>query len=131
MDIIGLGIDAADIDRVRHLVARHGDRFLHRVFTAGEIAYCLRHRDPAPSLAARFAAKEAGMKALGTGHARGVTWRDVEVVRGDGPPQLRLHGGARRRFEELGGTSTLLTLTHARDLAIAHVILLGRAPEVR
>jgi holo-[acyl-carrier protein] synthase len=131
MDIIGLGIDAAEIDRVRQLVTRHGDRFLHRVFTAGEIAYCLRHRDPAPSLAARFAAKEAGMKALGTGQARGVTWRDVEVVRGDGPPQLRLHGGARRRFEELGGASTLLTLTHARDLAIAHVILLGHAREGR
>jgi holo-[acyl-carrier protein] synthase len=131
MDIIGVGIDAAEIDRVRNLFARHGDRFLHRVFTGDEIAYCLRHRDPAPSLAARFAAKEAGMKALGTGLARGVTWCDVEVVRRDGPPQLRLHGSARRRFEELGGTSTLLTLTHARDLAIAHVLLLGRASDDR
>jgi len=125
MTIIGIGIDAAEIHRIAESVARFGDRFLRRVFTGDEIAYCLRHRDPAPSLAARFAAKEAGMKALGTGHARGILWRDVEVVRVAGPPQLRLHGEAARLFGRLGGTSTLLTLTHARDLAIANVILLG------
>jgi holo-[acyl-carrier protein] synthase len=125
--IVGIGLDATEIDRVRDLLARYGDRFLRRVFTEGEVAYCERHRDPAPSLAARFSAKEAGMKALGTGHARGVLWRDVEVVRSDGPPQLKLHGGARRRLDVMGGTSSLLTLTHARDLAIAHVILLGPA----
>jgi len=125
MIIVGVGIDATDIDRISETIARYGDRFLARVFTEGETAYCRRHRDPAPSFAARFAAKEAGMKALGTGHARGVLWRDVEVVRVAGPPQLRLHGEAARLFGRLGGTSTLLTLTHARDLAIANVILLG------
>jgi holo-[acyl-carrier protein] synthase len=105
MTIVGIGLDATEIDRVRELVSRYGDRFLQRVFTPGEIAYCLRHRDPAPSLAARFAAKEAGMKALGTGRARGVAWRDVEVVRHGGPPQLVLHGGAARRMTEIGGRS--------------------------
>lgn len=98
-----------------------------RVFTPGEIAYCNRHRDPAPSFAARFAAKEAGMKALGTGNSRGVVWRDLEVVRRNGPPSLQLHGEAARRFHAMGGESSLLTLTHARDLAIAHVILVGRS----
>jgi holo-[acyl-carrier protein] synthase len=125
MTIIGLGLDATEIDRVRDLLARYGDRFLHRVFTDGEIAYCMAHRDPAPSLAARFAAKEAGMKALGTGRARGVLWKDVEVRRAGGPPQLAFHGGGARRFALIGGRSSLITLTHARDLAIAHVILLG------
>lgn len=125
MSIIGIGIDVAEIDRIAGAIARYGDRFLRRVFTDGEIAYCMRHRDPAPSFAARFAAKEAGMKALGTGHSLGVLWRDVEVVRHAGPPQLQLHGGAARRFADLGGASTLLTLTHARDLAVAHVLLMG------
>ncbi len=125
MTIIGIGLDATEIDRVAEVLARHRDRFLRRVFTDGEIAYCERHRDPAPSLAARFAAKEATMKALGTGAARGVTWRDIEVIRGFGPPQLRLHGGAARRFEVLGAKSSLITLTHARQLALAHVMLLA------
>jgi holo-[acyl-carrier protein] synthase len=125
MIIVGIGLDATEIDRVRDLLARYGDRFLYRIFTPGEIAYCAGHRDPAPSLAARFAAKEAAMKALGTGRSRGVLWQDVEVVRHGGPPQLALHGGAARHFHALGGRSSFLTLTHARDLAIAHVILLG------
>src|ERR687896_507170 len=97
MNIIGIGLDATDLPRVAQLLTRYGDRFLHRVFTEGEIAYCSRRRDPVPHLAGRFAAKEAAMKALGTGHSRGVLWKDVEVVRHPGSaPQLRLHGGARR-----------------------------------
>src|SRR5215213_8449548 len=99
MNILGLGFDATDIPRIASTVERYGDRFLHRVFTEGEIAYCTRRRNPAPHLAGRFAAKEAAMKALGTGHSRGVLWRDIEVVREPGsPPQLRFHGGAARRF---------------------------------
>lgn len=128
MILIGIGLDATEIDRVRDLFARYGDRFLQRVFTEAEAAYCFRHRDPAPSLAARFAAKEAGMKALGTGRSHGVLWRDVEVVRHDGPPQLVLHGGAARRMHAMGGTGALLTLTHARDLALAHVVLYTSLP---
>ncbi|NUR56770.1 MAG: holo-ACP synthase [Acidobacteria bacterium] len=125
MAIIGLGFDATDIPRVREVFARHGERFLRRVFTAEEIAYCTRHRDPVPSLAGRFAAKEAAMKALGTGHARGVLWKDIEVYRRSGPPQLRLSGGALRRFEAMRGVRSLLTITHAETLAMAQVLLLS------
>jgi holo-[acyl-carrier protein] synthase len=125
MNIIGLGFDATDIPRIADVLERYGDRFLHRIFTAGEIAYCTRRRNPAPHLAARFAAKEAGMKALGTGHSRGVLWKDLEVVRVSGPPQLRLHGGAAARAERMGVRSSLLTLTHSDALAMAQVLLLG------
>src|SRR6476660_6334701 len=98
MTILGLGIDATDIPRIASAFERYGERFLRRVFTEGEIAYCTRRRNPVPHLAGRFAAKEAAMKALGTGHSRGVLWKDIEVVRLSGPPQLRLHGGARRSY---------------------------------
>lgn len=124
--VVGIGIDIEEIARVEELVRRYGDRFIGRIFTDGEAGYCLRRRAPAQHLAARFSAKEAAMKALGTGRAQGVLWRDVEVVRGGGPPQLRLHGGARRRFEYLGATGTLLTMTHSRQLAIAQVVLVAR-----
>src|SRR6058998_2909964 len=115
-EIIGLGFDATDIDRVADVIERHGDRFLRRIFTDGEMAYCSRRRVPAIHFAGRFAAKEAAMKALGTGHSHGVLWRDVEVVRRGGPPQLYLHGGAARHFAAIGGRSSLLTITHSDDL---------------
>ena len=117
-------MDAMEIQRIADSLERYGDRFLRHVFTEGEIAYCRRKRDFASSFAARFAAKEAAMKALGTGHSRGVFWTGIEVVRRSGPPQLRFHGGAAVRFAALGATSSLVTLTHSRELAIAHVLLL-------
>ena len=123
MAIIGLGIDATDIPRVRDVFAHYGDRFLRRIFTDAEIAYCTRQRDPVPSLAARFASKEAAMKALGTGHSRGVLWKDIEVFRVGGPPQLRLTGGAQRRFEAMQARRSLLTITHSDALAGARVLL--------
>ena len=104
---------------------RYGDRFLRRVFTDAEIQYCTRRRDPVPHLAGRFAAKEAAMKALGTGHSRGVIWKDIEVFRQSGPPQLRLFGGALRRFESMKARRSLLTITHAETLAMAQVLLLS------
>lgn len=113
-----------EIARITTAIERYGDRFVHRVFTDEEIAYCRGKRDAASSFAARFAAKEAAMKALGTGHSRGVFWRGIEVIRHGGPPRLRLHDGAARLFESMGGTSSLLTLTHSQELAIAHVLLL-------
>lgn len=125
MRIIGIGLDATEIDRVGDILRRHGERFLHRIFTEQEIAYCRRRRDPAPSLAARFAAKEAAMKALGTGLSLGVGWRDVEVVRHYGPPTLRFHGGAARQLAAIGADTSLLTLTHSATLALAHVMLLA------
>ena len=123
--IIGLGLDATDIHRIADTIARYGDRFLPRIFTDGEVEYCTRRRVPAIHFAGRFAAKEAAMKALGTGHSQGVLWRDVEVVRHGGPPELRLHGGAQRRFETIGGRSSLLTITHSDDLAMAQVLILS------
>jgi holo-[acyl-carrier protein] synthase len=125
MDIIGLGFDATDIPRVAEIFEKYGERFLHRVFTEGEIAYCTRRKNPVPHLAGRFAAKEAAMKALGTGHSRGVLWKDIEVFRQGGPPQLRLHGGAARRAEQMGVERSLLTITHSDALAMAQVILQG------
>src|SRR5882672_10805695 len=124
-NIIGLGFDATDIKRITEAIDRYGDRFLRRIFTDGEVAYCTRRRVPAIHFAGRFAAKEAAMKALGTGRSRGVLWRDIEVVRRGGPPQLQFHGGAARRFAAMGGNSSLLTITHSDDLAMAQVLILG------
>ncbi len=118
-------MDATDIDRITETIERYGERFLNRIFTEGEVAYSMRRRVPAIHFAGRFAAKEAAMKALGTGHSQGVLWRDVEVVRRGGPPQLQLHGGAARRFAVIGGRSSLLTITHSDDLALAQVLILG------
>ena len=124
MQIIGVGLDATEIERMADMIDRYGERFLRRVFTAGEIAYCQARRDFASSYAARFAAKEAAMKALGTGNSRGVYWTTIEIVRRHGPPQMALHGGAAARFASMGGTRVLVTLTHSRELAIAQVMLL-------
>lgn len=124
-NIIGLGFDATDIPRIASIIERYGQRFIQRLFTEGEIGYCMRRRHPAIHFAGRFASKEAAMKALGTGHTQGVLWRDVEVVRRGGPPQLRLHGGAERRFAAMGGRSSLLTITHSDALAMAQVLILG------
>src|SRR3954464_14389555 len=118
-NIIGLGVDLTEIPRIVATIDRYGTRFLQRIFTEGEIAYCMARRQPAIHFAGRFASKEAAMKALGTGHSQGVMWRDVEVVRGfEGPPQLQFHGGAARRFNALGGHSSLLTITHSDALAL-------------
>lgn len=123
-NIIGLGLDATEIERIAKTIERYGDRFRHRIFSEGEVAYCMRRREPAIHFAGRFAAKEAAMKALGTGHSHGVLWRDVEVVRQGGPPRLVFHGGAARRFAAMGGVSSLLTITHAELLALAQVLIL-------
>jgi holo-[acyl-carrier protein] synthase len=125
MTIVGLGMDATEVPRIAESLERYGERFLNRVFTPEEIAYCMRRKNPAPHLAGRFAAKEAGMKAIGTGHAFGVLWRDLEVVRRGGPPQLQFHNAAGEHFRRLGATRALLTITHTDTLALAHVILVG------
>ena len=122
--IIAIGTDAIEVERVQRAVdhPRWGERFRQRVFTAGEIAYCTRRRRNAESFAARFAAKEAVMKALGTGYAKGVWWRDIEVVRESGAPRLVLHGGAAARAAALGITRWHLSLTHTAGQALAYVI---------
>jgi holo-[acyl-carrier protein] synthase len=125
MTIVGLGVDLTDIPRLAAVFERYGERFLRRVFTDGEIAYCTKRRDPAPHLAGRFAAKEAAMKALGTGHSRGVLWRDIEVIRLGGPPRLQLYGAAARHAARLNVRDSLLTITHSDALAMAQVLLLA------
>jgi holo-[acyl-carrier protein] synthase len=87
----------------------------------------MRRKNPAPHLAGRFAAKEAGMKAIGTGHAFGVLWKDLEVVRHGGPPQLQFHNAAARHFVRVGASQALLTITHTDSLALAHVILVSES----
>jgi holo-[acyl-carrier protein] synthase len=125
MNIIGIGMDATDLPRIADILERYGARFLHRVFTDGEISYCTKRRNPVPHLAGRFAVKEAAMKALGTGQSRGVLWRDIEVIRGGGPPRLKFHGGAARRAEVMGVKHSLVTITHSETLALAQVLLVG------
>ena len=125
MRIVGIGMDACEIPRIEKTIERYGERFLRRILTDHEYMYCTRRRFPAPHVAGRFAAKEAGMKAIGTGQSQGVLWRDVEVVRRGGAPQLQFHGAARGHFERLGATRAFVTITHAETLALAHVILVG------
>jgi holo-[acyl-carrier protein] synthase len=122
--IIGTGIDLVEIARIQKSVDRYGGRFLDRVYTAAEQAYCLRKRNSAESLAARFAAKEAGAKALGTGISFGVNWLEIEVVREpSGRPSLRFLGRAAHIAARLGVARASLSITHSRDLAMASVAL--------
>ena len=122
--IVGTGVDIAEVPRIRKSIERFGQRFLHRVFTHGEIAYCERKASRFESYAARFAAKEAGMKALGTGWSHGVRWRDIEVVRPKGQrPTIQFHGQAAVIAEKLGARNIALSITHTREQALAHVIL--------
>jgi holo-[acyl-carrier protein] synthase len=124
--IVGAGIDLVETERIRRTVARFGRRFLERVFTPGEIAYAERKRDPAERYAARFAAKEAAMKAIGTGLRRGVRWRDFEVAnRTSGKPELLLHGRAAQIAAALKVRRSTLSLTHTKGQAVALVILEG------
>jgi holo-[acyl-carrier protein] synthase len=122
--IVGTGIDITEVPRIRQTIEHFGERFLKRVFTEGEIRYCESKVNRAERYAARFAAKEAGMKALGTGWNHGVRWRDVEVVRHPGGrPGVVLHGIAEEIAEKLGVRNICLSLSHTADQAIAQVIL--------
>jgi len=122
--IIGSGIDMVEIRRIQHSIDRYGRRFLDRVFTEDEQAYCLRKRNSAESFAARFAAKEAGAKALGTGISFGVSWLEIEVVREPGGrPNLRFHGRAAQIAAHLGFAHAALSITHTTELATASVVL--------
>src|SRR5947207_15350239 len=109
-NIIGLGIDATDIHRIAGTLTRYGERFMYRIFTEGEVAYCTRRRVPAIHFAGRFAAKEAAMKALGTGHTRGGLWRGVGGIRPVGPPQVQMYGRARGPSASVGAAAGLRRL---------------------
>jgi holo-[acyl-carrier protein] synthase len=122
--ILGTGVDIAEVPRIRESIERFGERFLRRIYTDGEIQYCEAKATRFESYAARFAAKEAGMKALGTGWSRGVRWRDIEVVRPKGQrPTIQFHGQAAAVADKLGTKNIALSLTHTSAQALAHVIL--------
>lgn len=124
MSIVGIGQDLIEQERIRETLERHGERFLRRVYTPAEREYCARFADPVPELTARFAAKEAASKALGTGIAQGVKWRDFEILRRPwSAPTLTLHGRAAEIAAQRGVDRTHVTLTHARDMTSAVVIL--------
>jgi holo-[acyl-carrier protein] synthase len=122
--IVGTGIDIAEVPRIRHSIERFGDRFLQRIYTTGEIRYCDSKANRVERYAARFAAKEAAMKALGTGWSHGVRWRDCEVVRlPGGRPAIMFHGKAGEFAARLGVKNAALSISHTAEQAIAQVIL--------
>jgi len=128
MEVKGLGVDLVEVGRLRRVVERWQERFLRRVFTQIELDYCLARRDPIPHLAARFAAKEACLKALGTGLRLGVRWRELEVRRQSGqPPILVLSGRSKAIGLAKGATEVLVSLTHDGDYALAQAMLMGDA----
>lgn len=122
--IVGIGTDLAEVGRVRAAIERYGDRFIQRIFTPAEIAYVSRKANKYERYAARFAAKEAGMKAIGTGWSRGVRWKDFEVSnKPSGEPTLRFHGAAAEIAAKRGAANVVLSLTHTGEMAMAVVIL--------
>ena len=126
MTSLTTGVDIIEIPRIARVLERYGQRFLRRIYTPGEIEYC---RERPPNLAARFAAKEATMKALGTG-VRGVAWKDIEVVRApSGAPSILLHGRAKARAQRLGVQEISLSLSHSREYAVAFVITQCQTPQ--
>ncbi len=122
--ILGIGIDLTEVPRFEQALQRHGERFINRLFTPAEIAYCQSKARAVEHFAARFSAKEAALKALGTGKSGGIRWRDVEITRAPGkPPQVQFHGKAQKRFEALGAKRAIVTLTHTSHSAMAQVII--------
>ncbi len=122
--VVGMGTDLAEIARIQRSLERFGERFLRRIYTDEEIAYCLRKKGAAESFAARFAAKEAGAKALGTGISQGVSWQEFGVEReAGGRPTLRLTGRAAEIARRLGVVRVSLSLTHTSELAMAVVVM--------
>jgi holo-[acyl-carrier protein] synthase len=122
--IVGTGIDLAEVDRIRAACERFGPRFIERIFTPAEIAYVERKANRFERYAGRFAAKEAGMKAIGTGWKRGVRWKDFEVANlASGKPALQLHGIAATFAERLGVKNISLSITHTKTTGMAFVVL--------
>src|SRR3954453_20921425 len=126
MRIIGIGIDLVDCARIENSIERFGERFLHRVFTEGEIEYSQSMKFPARHFAARFAAKEALSKAFGTGIGKAMGWKDIDVRRrASGEPFVVLEGGAKALAEERGVTSVWITLSHTDNHAMAMIVVEG------
>jgi len=128
MNIVGVGIDIVEVARIRASLERHGERFYQRICTASEAEYCRRMRDPAPFLAARFAAKEAVSKALGTGIGETCGWLDIEVRRrASGGPFIVLHGAGAETAKRLGIAEILVSLSHTENYACAQAMAVGNS----
>jgi holo-[acyl-carrier protein] synthase len=126
MRIFGIGIDVVEVERIESAIARHGEPFLAKLFTAAERSYCGAHKKPALHYAARFAAKEAVSKALGTGIGGQAGWLDLEIIRDiSGAPKLALHGAAAEFARENGISEIQISLTHAREYAAANAVAIG------
>jgi holo-[acyl-carrier protein] synthase len=129
MSVLGIGVDLVECARIQHSLARFGQKFLHRVFTEGEIEYSMSMKFPARHLAARFAAKEAVSKAFGTGIGKAMGWRDIDIrKKPSGEPYLVFDGPAKELAKQRGVTSVLITLSHTEHDAVAVVVLEGAAP---
>ena len=128
--LLGLGTDIVEIERIRGMIDRHGDHFIERCFTPGEIEYAYRHRDFAVRFAGRWAAKEAVVKALGTGFVKGITFNDVEVVPlASGQPSVKLSGEAADIASTIGMVEVRVTISHAREYAVATAVGLGNSAQ--
>ena len=126
MNIVGIGVDMVEVPRIARMLREHGDRFVQRVFTPGEIAYCSTMHEPAPFYAARFAAKEAVSKALGSGIGEQCGWHDIDVRRkATGEPFIVLHGEGAKLASHLGIERVLLSMSHTIEHAIAQAIAVG------
>jgi len=125
--IVGLGTDIIEIVRIGQMIERHGELFLNRIYTEQEISYCQRRKESYQHFAGRWAAKEAVMKALGTGFIRGINWQDIEVVASqNGQPNIKTQGGAGEMAERLGIGEFLITISHCRAYATATAVAVGR-----
>jgi holo-[acyl-carrier protein] synthase len=123
--VFGIGIDVVENERISDSIRRHGQRFVDRVFHTSEIDYCRSMKNPAPDVAARFAAKEAVSKAFGTGLVQNVSWRDIEISRKPtGEPFVILHGGAAALADQLRISSILVSLSHTESYAVANALLM-------
>jgi len=124
VSVLGVGVDIVECSRIRHSLERFGERFLHRVFTAGEIEYCQAMKYPARHFAARFAAKESVSKAFGTGIGKAMGWRDIDIRReGSGQPFVVLEGGAQKLAAERGVSAVWVSLSHTDHHAVATVVI--------
>lgn len=126
MPILGIGVDAVEIERIRRMIERYGNRFVGRVFQIEEVKYCMSHHDPVPHFAARFAAREAVAKVLRTGFSSGIKWRDIAVMRdANGIPSIALYGAAAEVASKMGVKRIWLSLTHTDTVAIAVAVAEG------
>lgn len=126
-EVLGIGTDIVECLRIAQMIERHGDLFISRVFTPGEITYCHCRKQSTQHFAGRWAAKEAVLKALGTGWRRGISWRDVEVKNlADGKPIIALHGGAAEAAEKMGVSQVLISISHCRSHATAYALAMGK-----